>query len=164
MPTNIHIKGKNTVSFEDRYKMCELAAQVDERIKVCDYEYKHNLTGETYNLLNEMIHDKKLDNYRFGFIIGQDNANNIDTWYKSEQVINLNVKFIVVPRKGVKPDPNITWYFQKPHQYIDDKCKYKYNISSTIVRHIINNADILNINKYLNTKVWEYIYNKRLYF
>jgi nicotinate (nicotinamide) nucleotide adenylyltransferase len=163
MPTNKHIKGKNTIPFEDRFKICELAAQADGRIKVCDYEYKHNLKVETYHLLNKMIHDKELDNYRFGYFIALDNANTMDTWYNSAEVIKIDFKFIVVPRKGVKRDPNVTWYFQKPHQYIVDECKYKYEISSTILRNIIANGDMLKINKYIDSNVWNYIYDKKLY-
>jgi nicotinate-nucleotide adenylyltransferase len=164
LPTNISNRGKKLVPFKDRFRMCELAAQADGRIKVCDYEYKHNLKGETYHLLNKMIHDKELENYRFGFIIGQDSANSLDTWYNADELIKLDIKFIVVPRKGVKRNPNVTWYLQKPHQYIVDEQKLKYEISSTMVRDILKkDKDYSKIKEYMDPNVLHYIFLNLLY-
>jgi len=163
MPTNIHMFGKDMLPFKERYEMCKIAAQADGRIKVCDYEHKHNLKGETYHLLNKMVHDSELENYRFGFIVGQDNANTLDTWYNADEVIKLDVKFIVVPRKGVPRDPNVTWYLQKPHQFIADDDKVKYEISSTMVRTALKSGDEPTIKDCMDSNVTNYIYDKLLY-
>lgn len=64
MPANKHMHGKDILPFEQRYEMCKLACQTDGRIKVSDYEYVNNLQGETYHLLNMMLHDDKFENNR----------------------------------------------------------------------------------------------------
>jgi len=121
MPVYQHMDGKEMVSPEHRLEMLKIATKNDGRIKVCDYEIKHQLHGETYHLLNKLIHDKEYDNYRFAFVIGIDRANTIKDWYNSDELLKMDVPFIVSPRNGIKRDDWINWYLQPPHIYIQDE-------------------------------------------
>lgn len=163
MPANLHMSGKNMAPFEHRFNMCKIAAEVDGRIKVSSYEFDKNFKGESYHLLNTLIHDKNFENYRFAFVVGQDNANKIHTWYNSEELLKLDVKFIVVPRRGVKRDPSVTWYLQKPHLFIADENRLKYQISSTMVRTAMTDGDICVIDSCLDANVHKYILTNLLY-
>ncbi|GAG38665.1 unnamed protein product, partial [marine sediment metagenome] len=59
MPAYKHMSGKNMASVEARLVMCESAAKVDGRIKVFDYEIKHKLAGETFNLFKRLKEDEQ---------------------------------------------------------------------------------------------------------
>ena len=58
-PAYQHMDGKIMESPEHRLEMLRLATQNDGRIKVCDYEIKNQMHGETYHFLNKIIHDKE---------------------------------------------------------------------------------------------------------
>ena len=101
MPCYEHINGKDMVSAKDRLEMCKIAAKVDGRIRVCDYEIENRMSGETYKLAKRLLDDEGYnDKYSFSFIIGQDNANDFHTWINFENLQRL-IPFVVVPRPGV---------------------------------------------------------------
>jgi len=119
MPSYNHLDGKVMVAPEHRLAMLQEAVKNDGRLKVSDYEIKHEMGGETYHLLNKMIHDPEYkDKYRFAFIIGQDRADTIETWYNSDELLKMDVPFIIAPRAGIDKDPKVNWYLQKPHMYL----------------------------------------------
>lgn len=146
MPAFQHMDGKQMLSSEHRIEMLKIAASNDGRIKVCDYEIKHQLHGETYHMLNKLIHDKEYENYRFSFVIGIDRANTIKDWYNSEELLKMDVPFIVVPRSGVKRDELINWYLQSPHIYIQNEGDSVISsVSSTMARNYLK--DFYNAKK-----------------
>ena len=70
MPNFRSISGKEMVSAEHRLKMCEIAAKVDNRIKVFDYEIRNKLKGETYYFFKKLKEEKELtEKYQFDMII-----------------------------------------------------------------------------------------------
>ncbi len=136
MPCYGHMYGKNMMSPEHRVAMCELAAKVDRRIKVFPYEIDKKLKGETYQtvkLLQE--EDFAKDNFDFSWIIGQDNANTFDKWVNYE-LLEKMIRFVVVPRSGVKPDSKVKWYYKEPHIYLTDEHAIG-EVSSTMVRTLL---------------------------
>ena len=144
MPANGHVDHKKMVEPEHRIEMCKILTKNDDRIKVSDFEIKNNLSGETYHMLNKISHDHQYENYRFAFIIGQDRANTIDTWYNSDELIKMNIPFIIIPRDGVEPDKNVTWYLKEPHIYIIKEGNTGIpDYSSTKARQLIRNQDPL---------------------
>lgn len=146
MPAFQHMDGKQMVSSEHRIEMLKMAVKNDGRIKVCDYEIKHKLHGETYHMLNKLIHDKEYENYRFSFVIGIDRANTIKDWYNSEELLKMDVPFIVVPRNGVKRDEWVKWYLQSPHIYIQNEGTSAISsVSSTMARNYLK--DFYNAKK-----------------
>jgi len=157
-PSYKHMYNKEMVSYEDRYKMCELAANTDGRIKVFDYEKVNNLGGETYHFLKSLTTDKNYENYNFSFIIGQDNANTFDKWFNYENLEKL-VRFIVIPRVGFSSVSD-AWYLKQPHIFLNYE-KPIMEVSSTEVRNkIVKNEDVSGL---LNNEVLEYINKNKFY-
>jgi len=162
MPAYKHMYGKEMVSAEDRLEMCRIAAKVDNRIKVFDYEIRNQLQGETYYFFKKLKEEKELtEKYQFAMIIGLDNANTFDKWVNYKELENM-AKFVVVPRKGVERDPSVNWYLQKPHIFLNKDTSIE-EISSTVVRiHFSNNSkETKNI---LDEEVYNYIIDKKLYY
>lgn len=164
MPANGHMDNKQMKAPEHRIEMCKILTSNDGRIKVSDYEIKNKLGGETYHMLNKLVHDDEYENYRFAFIIGQDRANTIDTWYNSEELLKMNIPFIIIPRKGVERDKNVNWYLHEPHMYIIDEDKNEVpDYSSTMARNALK-TDPLNAIKILSKDVYYYIQKNNLKF
>lgn len=173
MPSYDHMQKNDMVSAEHRFEMCKIAAKVDKRIKVFDYEIVNKLGGETYYLFKKLKEEKNItiegntysvDKFRFYMIIGIDNANKFHTWVNFEELEKL-AKFIVVPRKGVDRDYSVNWYTQKPHIFINNETPI-IDVSSTEIRRLLNKPieiQIHEISKYLDENVWKYIIENKLY-
>jgi len=170
VPCNNHLE-KKLESAENRMKMIELAVANNPRIKVSDYEIRHQLHGETFHFLNKLIHDDEYENYRFFFVVGQDRADTIREWYNSEDLIKLGIGFICVPRKGYERNVNINWYLKDPHIYIvDEKTNEIPEISSTKIKNKLvqfrtsesEDAEIY-LSHALNEDVLSYIIEHKLY-
>lgn len=120
MPCYQHMSNKHMESPEHRLKMAQIASQADGRIRVCSYEIDNKFRGESYHMLRKLIEDVAFrDKYNFSLIIGMDNANTFHTWVNAEELERL-VRFVVVPRQGVKPDPKVDWYLRPPHIYLSN--------------------------------------------
>ncbi len=135
LPCYQHMYNKKMESVEHRINMCKIATQSDKRIQVCDYEAKNQLRGETYHLVKKLTEEYANTEYEFSMIIGLDNANTFDKWVNYE-LLEKMIRFVVVPRKGVTRDLNVTWYLKPPHIYLTPDNDIP-NISSTIVRENI---------------------------
>jgi len=115
-------------------------------------------------MLNKLTHDPEFENYRFAFIIGQDRANTIDTWYNSDELLKMNIPFIVIPRKGIKRDEKVNWYLKEPHMLIIDEGKNQISdYSSTMARSFIN-IDINLAISIVGLEVCDYITENKLKF
>ena len=165
MPNFRSISGKEMVSAEHRLKMCELAAKVDNRIKVFDYEIRNKLKGETYYFFKKLKEEKELtEKYQFAMIIGLDNANSFDKWVNYEELERL-AQFVIVPRAGIERDMNINWYIQKPHIFLNNQTNI-IEISSSEIRELFNKDSIVKLEKllnYLDHDVYKYILTNKLY-
>jgi nicotinate (nicotinamide) nucleotide adenylyltransferase len=172
---NNHLE-KKLESSEHRLEMARLAVSDNPRIKISDYQIKHNLGGEAYHYINKITNDKEWENYRFFYAMGLDRANTLlETWYNAEELIKLDVGFVVVPREGYERDESVKWYLEKPNIYLEKDINSKIpNISSTMARKWI---DMYNkyqeesvklkvkkeLCKILDEKVVEYIFENKLY-
>ena len=178
MPCFDHIYSKHMQSPEHRIEMCRIAARVDGRIKVFDYEIRNKFSGETYNLAKRLFEDNKYkDSHSFSFIIGLDNANTFDQWVNYEELERL-ARFVVVPRTGEKAKRGVNWYLRDPHLFIEPD-EPLMEISSTMVRKDFGmlslastraaiNQEVLNdptlaFNTGLDKDVKEYIIKNKLY-
>lgn len=168
-PCYEHLFGKALVPPEDRLEMCRLAAQVNARIKVFDYEIQNKFRGETYNFMKKLLEDPQYkDTVNFKLIIGLDNANTIDTWSSYEDLLKMT-SFIVVKRQGIKF--NAPWCLKQPHIYIDPDVP-PVEISSTEIKEELKDYYLEDKNredstsfllKYLNKDVLDYILKKNLF-
>lgn len=172
MPCYGHMYGKKMVSAKRRLEMCRLAASVDGRIKVFDYEIKNKLSGETYQTVKLLLEEKfAKEQYDFSWVIGQDNANTFDKWVNYE-LLERMIRFVVVPRDGIPPTKKASWYLKEPHIHITDEHNIG-DISSTQVRNLLKsfykasgNNDVFFLDKArekVHKDVLEYIERNELY-
>lgn len=143
VPSYIHFHGKHMESYADRCMMCQLMfAEFDERVIVKELEREVVESDPTYNgsTIEFMKHLRKSadkDPQDFYIIIGQDNAEHMDTWNRGGELIQ-NEKFITVPRKyEAESEPKSNeWYLNEPHKYLMRvPC---FNASSSEVRHLFS--------------------------
>jgi len=171
VPAYKHMCNKKMAPYEERFKMCELASEVDGRIKVFNYEKKKNLAGETYHLMKTLTNDPNYENYNFSFIIGLDNALTFNKWVNYEELERMS-RFVIVPRKGYEPESG-SWYFNSPHLFLngEDENVPILQISSTQVRNQLKEywstkfKGVLEdeITKNIDKKVMKLIKTKLLY-
>lgn len=162
MPANSHMYNKQMESTEDRLAMCEYAAEVDGRIKVFDYEIRNNLAGETYNFFKRLkTEDDLMERFNFSMIIGIDNANTFDKWVNYRELEQL-ARFVIVPRKGVDRNPDVTWYLKEPHIFLSGDTNIM-EVSSTMVREGVRTVSDDTVNEWLHPKVLKHIVDNNLY-
>lgn len=106
--------------------------------------------------ISEFYTEYHINKFSYYYIIGMDNANNFDKWYKSEELKSL-ISFIVVPRKGVVQ--NEKWFMEEPHIYIDEDNTIP-ETSSTEAKSNLNKKEVFN---FITTEIYEYIKNNELY-
>jgi nicotinate (nicotinamide) nucleotide adenylyltransferase len=163
MPAYQHMNNKKMETAEHRIKMCELATAVDGRIKVFDYEIKHQLAGETFKLVKQLTNDSAYESFDFAFIMGLDNANSFNKWVNFEHLEKM-MKFVIVPRKGIERDLSIDWYLKAPHIFLNDEETNIQEVSSTLIRNVLESgADLERLEPYMNKAVVDYIVSHRLY-
>lgn len=157
MPAYRHTFPKNMTEFQHRFNMCKLLVN-DERIKVSDYQYIHDLDSSTLNLfivLRKEFRKKK----EFFMVIGSDNANVIHKWINYEQLLE-KVPFIVFERKGQELKEDTIWCLFEPHIFVKH-LKQEKEFSSTIVREAIKKEE--PIKKYVPKNIIKYIKKNKLY-
>jgi nicotinate-nucleotide adenylyltransferase len=161
-PTYKHTFNKNMLSYEHRYNMCNIMIKNMKNIKVFDYEYINNLSGDTYTFIKTLKNDKKYENYNFLYIIGGDNCENFNKWFNYEELERL-IRFVIIPRVGYDINLN-AWYLNKPHIFLTNEDNNPImNVSSTFIRNKIKNNDTEDILKYINEDVFKYIKENNLY-
>ena len=156
--------GKEMVDANKRLHMCKLAAKVDNRIKVFNYEIANKMAGETFNLFKRLLNDDLYkDTHNFSMIIGMDNVLSFDKWVNFEELERM-VRFVVVPRKGYTANwaKHNYWFLQPPHIYLRGE-KGPMDISSTLIRLAIEEGEKLIIEKGLHPTVYNFIQNNNLY-
>lgn len=150
MPCYKSMSNKKLEDGYHRLNMCHIAIHNNNKIKVCDFEIKHKLIASSYEIL-EKFYKEYNNGYQFYFLIGADNAINIEKWPDYDKTLQM-ISFIVLPRGDVKINDN-AWCCKQPHQYL--KSIDIENGSSTEIRNDIKSNNKSNlifeeINKYIN--------------
>jgi nicotinate-nucleotide adenylyltransferase len=162
MPCFSHMYGKEMSSPEHRLAMCEIAARVDGRIKVFDFEIKNKLSGETFNTVTRLLEtDMAEKEVSFSWIIGLDNANSFDSWVNYEHLERL-IRFVVISRKGVEKEPGVDWFLKSPHIFIDYDGDLP-EVSSTQVRDTVRHSMFPAMIENVDNEVVQYITENELY-
>ncbi len=146
----------NLCSVKDRYEMLKLVTSKYNNMIVSDYELKKSVvyTWETLDYFaKQNIND---DIY---FICGTDNLDYIDTWKKSDYILN-NYKFLVINRKGNDIASLIIKYKKYSHNIIDVPMELD-DLSSTLIRDEIRKGG--DVSSYLDKSVLKYIEKSKLY-
>lgn len=161
LPCNNSMYGKKLSSGSDRLRMCELATKKDPRIKVCDWEIKNNMSGETFKIIQSMKECPEYkDVYDFSFIMGMDNALKAHTWYNWE-VLERYVRFVIIPREGYSISSDVTWFFKHPHVFINKESPIP-GISSSEFKMLFSSVQF-EAEKLVDPQVWRYILDNNLY-
>ena len=136
-PCYKHINNKNLANTEHRLQMCKMATHCDPRIKVFDYEIKHQLSGGTYNFIKQLKNDTDYkDTHEFSMIIGMDNANTFHSWVNFQELEQL-INFVVVHREGQMRDDAVDWYVGGNHILLKPDSRL-VEMSSTSFRKAAN--------------------------
>ena len=151
IPTGVYWDKTNITDIKYRKDMLKIFE--NESIII---DNKLNNIPNTYLVLRE-LHKKYDDLY---LIIGADNIINFDKWKEYHEIIDNN-HIIVIPRDNV----NISKYLNKynKEKFIIVKDFNCIDINSTYIRELIRNKDYLELNKYLNKEVINYIKENDLY-
>jgi nicotinate-nucleotide adenylyltransferase len=105
LPSFRHPFGKALAPFEDRVRMCELAARGVRGVAVCMAEAElasDPLVGKTARTLEHLV--GKHPAHRFALVVGADILPDTGKWYRWDRVQAL-ARIIVVGREGYPPIP-----------------------------------------------------------
>jgi len=162
-PTYESTLNKTMIHPIHRYKMCKLAMERFPEVKVYDYEIHYQIIGtlEFYKSLKSNPLYKDNDYY---FVIGMDQANNIMSWMNPIVLINA-VKFIILPREGVKEQRD-SWYKNDRHIFIekdDQRKRSSTNVRENLKKFYIDESCQADLKRDLTSEVLKYIIKNRLY-
>lgn len=142
-------KAKPIANFNDRLKMTLLAASEYKWMEVCDIEKNLPQPNYSYNLIKALF--LKYSGIQEWFMmIGQDQAETLDSWYKIKQIEKM-VKFLVMNRNNNQLDPS--------PEYI--QLQRRMDISSSEIRSRIKQGQEYKC--FLLPSVADYIKNRELY-
>lgn len=105
LPSFRHPFGKALAPFEDRVRMCELAARVLRGVAVCTAEAElasDPLVGKTARTLEHLR--AKHPTHDFALVVGADVLPETAKWYRWDRVQEL-ARIVVVGREGYPPVP-----------------------------------------------------------
>ena len=166
MPCYSHSFDKKMSPPQDRLKMCEIAIEESKnrhygRIIPSYYEIDRKLPGQTYFFVKSLLSNKI--SFSVSMIVGQDNADNFDKWYKFQELQKM-IPFIVIPRGTTKADSD-QWYTKPPHHFV--KNVPPMVCSSTLIREVLKiqkpEKFPLYLKNFLSKPIFEYIKEKGLY-
>jgi nicotinate-nucleotide adenylyltransferase len=171
VPSYRHFHGKQMVSHSSRCMMCELMFSDMDCVRVVDIEFTFSdmypdYDGSTIQFMKHLRKSIDKDPCDFYIIIGQDNAINMTTWNRSDELISSE-KFIIIPRDYVSPHglSGYEWYLQQPHKFLLNVPIVK--ASSTEVRHLFSlvneNGVDDGLKALLGHDVFAYIQYNKLY-
>lgn len=112
----------------------------------------------TYMIMDRLL--EKYPNDELYLIIGADNLVNFSKWKRVDKLLKMNI--LVIPRNGID-----IWKYLRENNYTDsflivDGFK-EMDISSSDIRELIRKGNILELKKYLDDDVLNYILLNGLY-
>jgi nicotinate-nucleotide adenylyltransferase len=146
LPAFAHPFGKELAPFEDRVRMCELAARALRGVHVCTAEQElagDPLVGKTARTL-EHLHEQH-PGYDFSLVVGADVLPDTGKWYRWDRVREL-AALIVVGRAGYPELPG---------------APVLPAISSTQIRERLGRGE--DVSGLVPRKVLEYVKERGLY-
>lgn len=105
LPAYVHPFGKALAPFEDRVRMCELAARGVRGVAVCTAERDlagDPLVGKTARTLEHLR--AKHPDHAFSLVVGADILPETASWYRWDRVKEL-ARIVIVGREGYPPVP-----------------------------------------------------------
>lgn len=139
-------------------KMTELLTGNKCGLRVSDIEFQREEPSYTYVTVKSLT-DKKLISDSPAIIIGDDAFNNIESWYKTEE-LKKTVKFLLMPRKNGITQEKLQNLKEKGYNYIRLDMPF-YDISSTQIRDLISKG--MPTDNLIPDKIRKYIDEYSLY-
>lgn len=117
---------------------------------------ENNNLKYTYLVLDNL--KKRYLNDNLYLIIGADNIVDFDKWYNYKDILKHHL--IIINRNDI----NIKYYIKKFNieKYLIIKID-NINISSTLIRNLIKDKNTDKLNKLIDKKIIDYIYDNQLY-
>ena len=125
-PQNPLKQNRQLLDDNQRFRLVQLALKDEPRLRPCDYEFHLPKPSYTWNTLQALKKDFPM--HRFTLLIGGDNWQLFDKWYRYEDLLR-EYPIVVYPRQDANPadmqtaSPNVT-FVKVP----------LINISSTMIR------------------------------
>jgi nicotinate-nucleotide adenylyltransferase len=161
LPADSHFHGKELTPIEVRIALLTIAIRATfphnaHRIIISDFETKVTGNGSTFDLLTQ--YTEAHPNQDISFVMGTDQANNIDSWYNWEKLL-AQFCFGVCERDSdpIKPDG---WYTHEPHTVLPP---INVGGSSSAIRTAIKNGDWSDVAHLTPLDVCQYMRNHGLY-
>ena len=149
MPRKYNYDGSLLLDGKHRVNMIKMAIAELPNFKVCDIELKDNKKELIYTYNTAAKLTKKYKNVEFYFLVGADQLNNLNRWYKADELTKL-FNFVC---------------YKRPGYVIDEEKVKKYNIqiidgslidtSSTLIRS--------GVFQKIDEDIHKYILDKQLY-
>lgn len=138
--------------YEHRLNMARLAVEGLEGVRVSDFERHLPIPSYTVTTLDEL--KKAYPEHEFELVIGADNWERFPCWYHAWEIVE-RYQILIYRRPGCELNeatlPSSVHVVDTP----------LYDISSTQIREAADQAEVLD--KWLDTKVADYIRSHRLY-
>ena len=125
-PQNPLKQNRQLLDDNQRFRLVQLALKDEPRLRPCDYEFHLPKPSYTWNTLQALKKDFPM--HRFTLLIGGDNWQLFDKWYRYEDLLREYL-IVVYPRQDANPgdmqtaSPNVT-FVKVPF----------INVSSTMIR------------------------------
>ena len=152
IPAGNYWHKKDLIDISDRINMAKIYENdnliIDDTMNNFDY---------TYQILNEL--KKKYPNYELNLIIGDDNLEKFHLWKNIDEI--LKHKVIVIPRNN-NYQIYINKFLEKDHFVVTEEFPIQ-NVSSTLIRELIENNKMDEVLEYIDKEVLDYINTNNLY-
>ena len=158
LPTGNYYKKSNLLKGEERINMLKLAFKNDDRVSVCDYEFKNNLIS-TYRSLDYLQTIYPQD--KLYFIMGADNLIHFDEWKNYEYILD-NYNLIIIDR-DIEYENKLNKFSKYKGDIVVADDVVTLSVSSSFIRDSIYDNKDINYLEYLDQEVYEYIKNKGFY-
>lgn len=161
VPVNSQYQKLDLISNEHRYLMLKLVCDKNEKFDISKIEIESERPLYTIETLEKM--QKIYPEYEIGFTMGSDNLKELDTWKKSEELIQKFKIYVIQRGKDNIEEIIKSNEFLNEHSksFIKVKNNIITNLSSTFVRDKIKNGKSI---KYLTPDVIvKYIEEHKLY-
>lgn len=147
----------------ERLIMAQLAVAPYPTLRACDFEFALPRPSYTYHTLQALRTTYR--DYEFSLIIGEDNWQHFNRWYRSEE-IQRDTRLIVYPRSEQAEADNSQLYKGLKTIYNSEVRHYHFELpllpySSTEIRHLLAKGE--SASHMLHPDVEEYIKNKAFY-
>lgn len=125
-PQNPLKQNRQLLDDSQRFRLVQLALNDEPRLRPCDYEFHLPKPSYTWNTLQSL--KKDFPEHRFTLLIGGDNWQLFDQWYRYEDLLR-EYPIVVYPRQDANPDD-----MQAAFSNVTFVKVPLINISSTMVR------------------------------